>query len=161
MISREDMQRYVDNINAKFSVHALWNGYKIRIFKRKNLVIGGSQDWIYYHNIDVIFKKVTFFNLPESWHDTASEGEDLFRLSDHEEFNKHHPDFDPGDRHVFAFDLFFDQEDTYRKHTFFIVAATVFFERYDDPMGDGIVHYEDPLEEMGWLCKENRVITRK
>lgn len=56
MIPIEEMQRYVDQINGSFPVNALWDGYMIRKFKKNNLVIGGSQDWIYYHNIDVIFK---------------------------------------------------------------------------------------------------------
>jgi hypothetical protein len=126
MVSHSKMQQYVDQINSKLLVHALWNGYKIRMFKRKNLVIGGSQDWIYYHNIDVIFKKVTFFNLPDRWHDTAIQGADLFRSTNLEEFKKHHPNFDTQDRHIFAFDLAFDLNNKYEKHIYYVVAANVF-----------------------------------
>lgn len=158
MISHTQMQTFVDKINAQFPAHALWDGYYIRIFKRKNLVIGGSQDWIYYHNIDVIFKKVSFFNLPPWWRDTAIEGDDLFRLSTQEEFLQHHPDFDPGDKHVFAFDLFYDIHDSYQKHTFFVLAGNVFFERYQNPTGDGMIHYEDPLGRAGFMSKMNRVL---
>lgn len=157
MVPRADMQRYVDRINEQLPVHALWDGYYIRMFKRKNLVIGGSQDWIYFHNVDLIFKKVIFFNLPSDWRDTAIEGEDLFRISDEDEFRLHHPDFDIQDRHVFAIDLHYDFKGEYQKHTFFIVAANVFYERLQDPVGDGMIHYEDPMGRVGFLCKENRV----
>lgn len=158
-IPRPEMQRYVDQINRKLPVHALWNGYRIRMFKRKNLVIGGSQDWIYYHNIDLIFKKVIFFNLPDMWNDTAIQGDDLFRLSDLSEFKNDHPDFDTEDRHIFAIDMTLDSQGKYGKHTFFVVAANVFFEKTEYPMGDGIVDYEDPLEMESYPCKANRVIS--
>ena len=148
------MQQYVDQVNEQLPVHALWNGYKIRVFKRKNLVISGSQDWIYYHNIDLIFKKVTFFNLPPEWSDTAIVGDDLFRLSTQSEFKKHHPGFDSQDRHIFAIDFHDQFADKPEKDTRFIVAANVFFQTLQDPTGDGIVDYED---KRGYLCKENRV----
>jgi hypothetical protein len=151
------MQRYVDRINRQLPAHALWDGYQIRIFKRKNLVISGSQDWIYFHNIDLIFKKVIFFNLPAQWHDTYIEGDDLFRLSSPEEFRQHHPDFDPGDRHVFAIDLHLYVMDPPERHTYFVVGENVFYQLLKDPAGDGIVEYEDPLGEVGFRCKENRV----
>lgn len=118
----------------------------------------GSQDWIYYHNIDLIFKKVIFFNLPAWWKDTASPTDDLFRLSNIDEFRKHHPYFDIQDRHVFAIDLAFDINNNYEKQTFFVVAANVFFELLNDPAGDGIVNYEDPMEDIDFLSKTNRVI---
>jgi hypothetical protein len=150
------MQKIVDSINGQFPVDALWNGYKIRMFKRKNLVVGGSQDWMYFHNIDVIFKKVIFFNLPSGWHDTSVHGDDLFRLSTKEEFQKHHPDFEVGSYHVFAFDLYkgFEAE---APTTFFVVANNVFFERLQNPAGDGIVDYEDPLEDIDYYSRENRI----
>ncbi|MBR9920486.1 MAG: hypothetical protein GYB31_06575 [Bacteroidetes bacterium] len=157
IISHRDMQQFVDKINEQLPVHAMWDGYQIRKFKRKNLVIGGSQDWIYYHNVDLIFKQVTFFNLPARWRDTQIVGEDLFRLSDKEEFAQHHPDFVVGDKHVFAIDLHFSYQDIFQKHTYFVVASRVFFERLKDPSGDGLVEYEDPLGEVGFLPKTNRL----
>lgn len=57
MIPHPEMQKYVDQINQKLPAHAMWNDYYIRMFKRKNLVIDGSQDWVYYHDIDLIFKR--------------------------------------------------------------------------------------------------------
>ena len=60
-VSHEKMQQYVDRINSQFPVAALFDGYRIRMFKHKNLVVGGSQDWIYYHNIDK--KGVSFCTL--------------------------------------------------------------------------------------------------
>ncbi len=158
-ISHDQMQKYVDHVNSKFLVSALWNGYKIRMFKRSNLVIGGSQDWVYFHNIDVIFKKVIFFNLPEGWADTSVDHkEDLFRLSDVEEFKKHHPDFDPQDRHIFAFDLTFYFKEVPESYTYFVVAANVFFDQLEQ--GDGMIYYEDPLGEVGYGVLENRAIAK-
>lgn len=156
-ISHEQMQAYVDRINEKLPAHTMWDGYYIRKFKRNNLVIGGSQDWIYYHDVDLIFKKVTFYNLPPWWRDTAIYGDDVFRLSTPEEFKHHHPDVEPGDRHVFAIDLHYDIHESNQKHTFFILAANVFFERHSNPTGDGMIHYEDPLGREGFLSKKNRV----
>lgn len=158
MITHSQMQQHVNQVNDKFSVHALLDGYQIRMFKRKDLVIGGSFDWTYYHNIDVIFKKVIFFNLPTSWKDTAIEGDDLFRLSNLQEFKIHHPEFDIKDRYIFAFDLFFNFKDRYEKHTYFVVASNVFFDQPEHPSGDGSIYYVDPLVDMGARCKKNRVI---
>ncbi|MCB9233355.1 MAG: hypothetical protein H6581_16985 [Bacteroidia bacterium] len=148
------MQKIVDRINASFSVHALWNGYRIRMFRRKNLVISGSQNWTYYRNLDVIFKKVIFFNLPPEWHDTWIRGEDLFRLSTVAEFRQHHPDFDPLDRHVFAIDLTYSGT----QRTFFILASNVFCVRCESPDNDGDIYYEDPLGEAAFWSGENRVM---
>jgi hypothetical protein len=156
MIPHEQMQRYVDQINQEFQVGALWNGYGIRMLKKNNLVIGGSQDWIYFHNIDVIFKKVIFYNLPSQWQDTAVVGNDLFRLSDQHEFELSHPDFDVENRHVFAFDMHIEQNREMEKHTFFIVASNVFFDK-PEPVGDGFIDYDDPLGDVGFWCKKNRV----
>ncbi|MEZ4688480.1 MAG: hypothetical protein R3B47_21185 [Bacteroidia bacterium] len=149
------MQQFVDKINAQLPVHAFWDGYYIRMFKRNNLMIGGSQDWIYYHNVDLIFKKVTFFNLPPWWRDTAIVGDDLFRLSSPEEFHAHFPEIDTGDRHVFAFDLHYDIHESFTKHSFFVLAANVFFEKLTS--GDGKITYEDPLGKEGFWSKKNRV----
>jgi hypothetical protein len=156
MISRKEMKCYVNTINAAFPVNALWDGYKIRKFKKRNLVIGGSQDWIYFHNIDVIFKKVTFFNLPAEWSDTSVNGKSLFRLSTAKEFRRHFPDFEVGDKHVFAFDMYFPFDNLPKEHTYFVLASNVFFDR-PQPTGDGMVDYEDPAENAGFMCKENRV----
>jgi hypothetical protein len=125
--SQSEITKYVNDINAQLPAHALWDGYYIRKFKKKNLVIGGSQDWIYYHNIDLIFKKVSFYNLPAFWRDTAIIGDDVFRLSSSKEFKSHHPDFEIGENHVFAFDLFYNIFESREQHTFFVLAKTVFF----------------------------------
>lgn len=158
MVSHTKMQEFTDQINRDLPVNAFWNGFKIRMFKRGNLVIGGSQDWTYYHNIDLIFKKVTFFNLPDSWNDTAIPSDNLFRLTTIEEFQSHHPNFTPIDRHIFAIDLCFDypKGKEYEKHTFFILASNVFFEKHE--AGDGLCSYEDSIGENDFLSKENRVI---
>lgn len=160
MITHSQMQTYVDQINQKFNVHGCWDGYYIRLFKRKNLVIGGSQDWCYYHNLDVIFKTVIFFDLPSSWRDTEISGEDLFRLANLEEFKIYHPDFEMSKypkHHIFAIDIHFTYDGRFEKNTYFIVATNVFLEIYTDPIGDGHIEYEDPLEHKGFLCRENRV----
>ncbi len=155
--THKEMQIYTDKLNSQFSVHALWNGYNIRMFKHKNLVIGGSQDWIYYHDIDIIFKKVIFFNLPSGWSDTLIKGDDLFRLTNEEEFKIHHQNFDTQNQHIFAFDLVSNYDETDQKHTFFVVAKNVFLEKYTKKLGDGIIDYKDPLGDVGFQSKENRV----
>ena len=154
--TREEIQAYTDKINAQFSVHEMWNGYHIRMFKRKNLVIGGSQDWTCFHNIDVIFKKVIFFNLPQSWSDTQILGDDLFRLATLGEFHDCHPEFDTQGLHIFALDFGLGRDKS-EKNTRFVVARTVFLEKYVEGGGDGKISYKDPLGNTGFHSKENRL----
>lgn len=160
MIPIEEMQQYVDQINGSFPVNALWDGYMIRKFKKNNLVIGGSQDWIYYHNIDVMFKKVTFFNLPSQWRDTWVKGDNLFRLTTSKEFKLEFPNFDIGDKHVFAFDMTFPFDNITKENTFFVIASNVFFDR-PQPTGDGMVDYEDPYDPVALDFEGNRVNIKK
>lgn len=158
MIPHAQMQEYVNQINQKFPIHSCSDGYNIRLFKQKNLVIGGSRDWTYCHNVDIIFKKVIFFNLYFRWHDTEMDGDNFFRLANPGEFENYHPDFDTTGYHVFAIDLYFTYDETYYdKNTCFVVAENVFLEIFDQPIGDGMIHYEDPFKTKDFLCRENRV----
>lgn len=155
-IPPEQMAEYVRKINERLPVHAMWDGYWIESFKRSNLQISGSLDRLYYREWDIVFKKVTFFNLPAEWRDTNIIGNDFFCLSSKEEFKLHHPDFDPGDHHIFAIDLWYPFLEPTEKHTFFVVAANVFLFKCESPDTDVWMNYTDPLLG-GYKEKRNRV----
>jgi hypothetical protein len=76
----------------------------------------------------MIFRGVSFFNLPDEWRDTDIDGDNLLRLSNVEEFQMYHPDFDCGDKHVFAIDIYFGRDEKI-KHTFFIIADHIIIEK--------------------------------
>lgn len=158
MNSPPNFPQIVDKINETLPVHALWDGFWIHKFKRSNLVISGSQDQTYYRNYDLVFKKVLFFNLPRAWRDTNVLGDHMLRLSDREEFARHHPGFDVQDRQIFAIDLHYDVEGQWQKHTFFVVAAHVYLFKCEPPDDAPGLFYTDPLGDVWYPCKENRVV---
>ncbi|SFC76017.1 hypothetical protein SAMN05421780_109113 [Flexibacter flexilis DSM 6793] len=59
----------LDEINQKNPQNYLWDGFWIDSFKRKTLNISASFDRIYYRDIMIVYKGVTFFNLPSQWRD--------------------------------------------------------------------------------------------
>ena len=89
-----DMLEIVRTINAALPVHSMWDGFWVHSFRRRTLVISCSFDKIYYREFDLIFKKVIFFNVPESWRDTAVMGDEMIRVATVDEFHKYHEGFD-------------------------------------------------------------------
>ena len=157
MKQRSGIHQTVENINRTLPVHAMWDGFWIEKFKRSNLVVSCSQDRLYYRSFDIVFKKVIFHNLPAEWRDTNVLGDNVIRLSDGEEFAEYHSDFDIEDRNIFAIDLHYDENGKQTKHTFFVVGAKVYLFRCEPPNNRPEFDYTDPLGEVGYGCKQNRV----
>ena|GEM_PF-5850728 len=157
-----DFNEVIETINATLPVHSMWDGFWVHSFKRNTLVVSCSFDRIYYRDFDLIFKKVTFFNIPGEWRDTNIFGNDLIRLATPEEFHRHHPGFETGAHNIFAIDLYFENREknaTWEKETFFILAEHIYLircERGNNPVPE----YIDPFVDEVFPCKKNRVIVR-
>jgi hypothetical protein len=148
----------VQHINKELPLHSMWDGFWVQSFKRGTLIISCSFDRSYYRNFDIVFKKVIFFNVPDEWRDTDIEGDDLLRLASAEEFQNHHPGFDPLDRHIIAVDIHFRDENGERiKHTFFILAEHIYLNKCVGPDSKPVVEYKDPFSNELFPCKKNRV----
>ena len=91
----QSIQQIINVVNKTLPLHSMWDGLWVHKFKRKSLVIGASFDRCYYRDYDIVFKKVSFFNLPHEWRDTEVNTENLIRLSTKEEFEKQHQLFCP------------------------------------------------------------------
>ena len=156
MISIEDI---VETVNKTLPLNSMWDGLWVHKFKRKNLVIGASFDRCYYRDYDIVFKKVSFFNLPYQWRDTEVNSENLIRLSTKKEFEKQHPDFDILDKNIFAIDIWltnYARENI--MHTFFVIAQTVYiFKQLPPDNNFGGAEYTDPFIGEVFPCKKNRV----
>ncbi|MFO0552457.1 MAG: hypothetical protein U0271_28975 [Polyangiaceae bacterium] len=137
-------------MNRTVPLHSLWDGFWIHRYRHKTLVVAGSFDRIYYRNVDVVFKDVSFFNLPAEWRDTWIEGDDLVRLSNPTEFTRAHPDVDVGDRQVFAIDIVFHVPALFpepAKHTFFVLAKRLYVNECTPADNHPAPLYEDPADD--------------
>lgn len=153
-----DIKTIVEKINKDLPLHSMWDGFWISRFKRQELNVSCSFDRSYYRNYDIVFKDVIFFNLPFEWRDTDIYGEDLIRLSNKEEFNQHHSNFDTLDYNIFAIDIYFVKKEVNQKYTFFIVSRRVYLFKCDSPNCYPEVDYTDPFQNETFPCMKNRIL---
>jgi hypothetical protein len=151
------MDQIVKKINSDLPVHNMWDGFWIHSFRQKTLIISCSFDRIYYRDFDLIFKSVSFFNVPVDWRDTAVEGSDLLRLASKEEFAQHHPDFEVEDRFIYAIDLHISIKGNLEKFTFFILAKHVYLIRCEPDNNRPKPEYKDIFPDEKFPCMRNRV----
>jgi hypothetical protein len=143
MITSSDLEI----INDKIPKNYLWDGFWINDFQRNRLVISASFDRIYYRNLSLIFKKVTFFNLPRRWDDTDFVSEQFLQLATKEEFEQQHPDFDLNGQQIIKIELNLPRNHEERRHiTFFIVCDEVRIYHYENENNGYNPNYLDPLE---------------
>ena len=116
---------------------SMWDGFWISSWEKKRLIISCSFDAILYRDFDLIFKQVTFFNLPQRWRDTNVRGNNLVRIASAAEFREQQPTFDISDRNIFAIDIVYGGE----KHTFFILAKHVYLNKCNNEDNSPIFDY--------------------
>ena len=155
-----NFDQIITTINESLPIHSMWDGFWIHKFKRKTLIISCSFDRIYYRNYDLIFKKVTFFNVPDEWRDTQIHGDELIRLAPISEFKQYHPDFNVQDQLIFAVDIFFDNNSTLEKHIFFILAKHIYLKKCDAPDNNPTPEYADPFCNEFFPCRKNRIVPK-
>ena len=155
------MQKIVEKINADLPLHSLWDGFWVRSFKRRTLVISGSLDRIYYRDYDIVFKRVTFFNVPNQWRDSQISGKNFFRLASKEEFLTHHLGFEPHHLPIFAIDIHYGVNDVSVKFTFFIVAKNVYLNKCEEPDNDPGCYYTDTFETDPANSFSNKVVRKQ
>src|SRR5687768_13475759 len=106
MLSYEEIERRLKEVNDLIPVHSMWDGFWVHQFDKDELTISCSFDRLYYREYDVFFKGVTFFNLPKSWLDSDIYDDELFRLTDNIEFQCIvDEEFEVGDKYIFALEL--------------------------------------------------------
>ena len=152
----ENLNHIVANINATLAAQSLWDGFWIHSFKTNTLIISCSFDKMYYRSFDLVFKKVTFFNLPDAWRDTNVAGDTFLRLATKEEFMKQQPIVDIGDNQLFAVDLIIDT----KKQSFFIAAKHVFLNECTPLNNNPVAEYTDPYKGEKMPVLKNRVIKK-
>ncbi len=150
------MRDILSRINKEMLVHCMYDGFCIHSFKQKTLIISGSHDSIYMRDIDIVFKKVIFFNVPEKWRDTQITGDEMIRLATIEEFQKQHPGFDTGDYFIFAIDLHFYDVPHAGMHTYFIVAEHIYLNHCEPGNNNPVPEYVEK-EESDFLSMKNKV----
>ncbi len=150
------MQSIIKKINEDLPLHSLWDGFWVYYFKRGTLIIAGSFNRIYYRDFDIVFKKVSFFNIPAEWRDTDIKGDDLIRLADKDEFAKQFPDFDVQDKFIFAIDIYF--RNVGEEKTFYIVAEHIYLNKCTPEDNSPGSSYVDPFADEPFPCFKNRVV---
>ena len=155
----KDILEIVRTINAALPVNSMWDGFWVHSFRRRTLIISCSFDKIYYREFDLIFKKVIFFNVPESWRDTSVMGDDMIRVATMAEFHKYHEGFDTKNQFIFAIDLHFRHHgaENSTMHTFFIVAEHIYLVKCQHGNNNPVPEYVEPFGEEDFPCMKNRV----
>ena len=153
----KDFEAIVAKINEALPLHSMWDGFWVHSFKQKTLIVSCSFTNIYYRNFDIVFKDVTFFNLPETWRDTEIEGEDLLRIASNAEFERQQPDLDPKAHLIFAIDIWFRDHFPVQERTYYLVAKHVYLNECHAPDNHPSPLYADPFENEAFPCFKNRV----
>jgi hypothetical protein len=148
----------VAEVNQNLPLHSMWDGFWVHSFKNGRLEVSCSFDRIYYRDFDIIFREVIFFNLPDEWRDTDIYGEELLRLSNHDEFSRHHPDFDTQQHSIIAIDIHFTPwQKSPVKHTFFVVTTSVELQKCIQYNNSPAAEYKEKFPDEPFPCKKNRV----
>ncbi len=138
----------------------MWDGFWVHSFKRGTLIISCSFDRIYYRDFDLVFKKVTFFNVPDSWRDTDVHGDNLLRLAPEGEFTALDTGITTEGLGIFAIDLHLNIDNSPQPHTFFIVAEHIYLNKCLPEDCNPVPEYKDPIANEPYPCMKNRFIKK-
>ncbi|MBK6513387.1 MAG: hypothetical protein IPM79_05810 [Polyangiaceae bacterium] len=155
-MSSPDFPAIVAAVNAALPVHSLWDGFWIHSYRRRTLIVSASFDRIYRRDFDLVFKQVTFFNLPVEWRDTNVRGDELLRLASRAELAAAQPQVQAGDRHIFAIDLHYASERETTTYTFFVLAKHVYLNRCEPADHNPVPLYLDPFDDRPFPCFADR-----
>lgn len=137
----------------------MWDGFWIRDFDNSNLLLSCSFDKLLYRNYDFVFEGVSFFNIPNEWHDTFFDGESPFREASEAEFLFDFEDEQVNLTHkkIYAIELYFRNypDNSYLQHCFYIVANNAYAFECTKGNAETDRFYKDPVDK--YLSKENRV----
>lgn len=136
---------------------SMLDGFWIREFENNTLYLSASFNRILYRNYDFIFEEVSFFNIPNEWHDTFYDGESPYREASEAEFLFEFEEEIVGNKKIYAVELYFKNypETTYTQHCFYIVANNAYALECLHGNCHADVNYADPVKE--YLSKVNRV----
>jgi hypothetical protein len=157
----------VAKVNKTLPLHNMWDGLWVHAFKRNNLVISAAFDRSSRRDYDIVFKKVSFFNLPASWRDDDIVGDNLVRVATKQEFAQQQPNFNTQNLSVFAFDIGWNLGQLGRvPYTYYVVAKTIWvFKCEGEDCKYGGAEFIDPWAVNGYPqlvegkpCFQNRVV---
>lgn len=133
----------IDELNQKIPQNYLWDGFWIDSFKRKTLNVSASFDRIYYRDIMIVYKGVTFFNLPSQWRDTAAQ-QPWMRITDKQDFAQQFPTENTENKHIIEWQLY-GTNAVQAIERFFVVCDKVFVFHCKGQERNYDLAYTDPL----------------
>lgn len=156
-LNENDMESRIEALNQKIPHNYLWDGFWIDSFKRKVLNVSASFDKMYYRDIMIVYKGVTFFNLPEWWRDTWIKLP-FMRLADRTTFAEQFPNENIDNKHIIEWQIGgWNSEE--RIDSYYIVCDKVFVFVCKDQERRYDMDYKDPLPDTDYAQKRfvNRV----
>ena len=150
-------QNELDMLNAKIPKGYLWDGFWIDSFKRKVLNVSASFDKIYYRDFMIVYKGVTFFNLPQSWKDTEVRGEFMY-LETASVFAAKFPEENIDNKSIIEWKLS-NIYDPVIMESYYIVCDKVFVFKCTEAESKYSMEYDEPLSNKEYANKKfcNRV----
>lgn len=150
-------QTELNALNAKIPKGYLWDGFWIDSFKKKVLNISASFDKIYYRDFMIVYKGVSFFNLPLFWKDTEVRG-DFMYLADTEEFIRKFPSENIENKTIIAWKLSGIYDPVIIEH-YYIVCDKLFVFQCTEEERKYAMDYAEPLSNEEFAAKKfcNRV----
>lgn len=133
----------LDVLNQKIPRGYLWDGFWIDSYKRKTLNISASFDKIYYRDIMIVYKGVTFFNLPYQWRD-SNVAMPWMRYGNRVVFANLFPETDIENKYVIEWQIA-DTSIVPTTEVFYIVCDKVFVFKCEGAERDYDMTYEEPL----------------
>ncbi len=155
----KDATLNLEALNNKIPNNYLWDGFWIDSYRRKTLNVSASFDRIYYRDIMIVYKGVTFFNLPYEWRDTVV-AQPWMRLADAVIFSNHFPEVNIVDKHVIEWQLSDgNNNDNNTIERFYVVCEKVFVFKCEGKERDFLLTYKEPLRQETYNTKRfiNRV----
>lgn len=150
-------QNELNALNAKIPKGYLWDGFWIDSFKRKVLNISASFDKMYYRDFMIVYKGVSFFNLPEYWRDTEVRG-DFMYLETASAFATKFPSENIENKSIIAWKLSGIYDPVIIEH-YYIVCDKVFVFKCDGEERSYQMDYAEPLSNKDFAANKfcNRV----
>jgi hypothetical protein len=146
----------VELLNAKIPHNYLWDGFWIESFKRKTLNISAAFDKIYSRDFMIVYKGVTFFNLPLWWRDTWIKLP-FMQLTTGEEFLTQFPNENIRNKSIIKWQLIgFGKENEIEN--FYIVCDKIFVFKCNGEERKYDMTYEEPLPNKEY--KDKRFFNR-
>lgn len=150
-------QQQLNELNNKIPKNYLWDGFWIDSFKKNVLNISASFDKMYYRDFMIIYKGVSFFNLPLDWRDTDVHEEFMY-LADVKDFAQKFPNEAIDNKTIIEW-KFSNLYGPTIIESYYIVCSKIFVFKCNDAERNYDMSYKEPLSNKEFIEKKfcNRV----